>query len=135
MNKLTQLPKLDKILDLKREELECLALDLQSELPEIDQYCALYKLKFLIENRMQFLKDKALEGHLRRFEGSSKEGYNGFTVQIKVEKEYQFSDKVNEMETDKKKLGGLITAQKNLEKQDGTAKLINEKQLLTLTME
>lgn len=129
-----KLPELNSILDLKREELELLALELKSDLPEIDQYCALYKLKFLIEQRLASIKTNAIEEHLQRFNGSSKEGYNGFDVQIKTEKKYQFSYKIENLETDKKNLGKLITAQKNLEKQDGTAKLISEERNITLTM-
>ena len=125
---------LDKIIDLSKTDLEVLALDIKSDLPEVDQYCALYKLKYLIDQRLAYIKENALQGHLERFGGSSKESYNGFDVQIKSMGEYQFSDKVNKLEEDKRKLGKLITAQKALEKQDGTAKLIKESQNIALTM-
>ena len=133
MNKIT-LPKLNTVLDLSKTDLEVLALDIKSDLPEIDQYCALYKLKYLIDQRLAFIKENAIEGHLQRFEGSSREGYNGFDVQIKTISEYQFSDKVTDLGDKKKQLGKLITAQKALEKQDGTAKLIKESKNITLTM-
>lgn len=134
MNKAVKIPNLSNVLSLSKTDLEIMALDLKSDLPEIDQYCALYKLKYLIDQRLGYIKIKAIEGHLQRFEGSSREGYNGFEVQIKTEKEYQFSDTVTELEETKKNIGKQITATKNLEKANGTAKLISEKQNLALTM-
>lgn len=134
MNKPIKFPKLSSVLDMSKQDLECLALDLTSELPEIDQFCALYKLKFLIEQRLNVIKENAIKGHLERFSGSTREGYNGFDVQIKTDKEWQFSDKVTEFEEKKKQIGKELTAIKNLEKADGTAKLISEKTTIALTM-
>jgi hypothetical protein len=119
MENLIKLNNAEQITALTKTELEALALDLQTSLIPIDEFVSLYKLKYLIENRMRFIKDKAIADSFNCTIGNVE-------IKNKNENDYTFSPEVDKLEEQKKQIGKQITAQKNLEKTNGVAILKSE---------
>lgn len=102
--KKTELINLDNngiaILQQTKHELEKIALNLNSKLDRLTEYEALYKMKYLIDYRMQCIKDLALETFLEKYEGSQSEKENGFTATVRQLTDVIYSDEVKELETE-----------------------------------
>lgn len=120
------------ILKLSKAELEKSALNLKSNLDPLTEYEALYKLQHLIEYRMACLKELALETFITKFEGSQSEKDNGFTVTLKNQYEYTWSDKVKDLETEIKSLQSQLKQVKA--KESKTAKGNSKGESLALTL-
>lgn len=120
------------ILKLNKAELERSALNLKSNLDSLTEYEALYKLKHLIEYRMECLKELAVETFVNKFEGSQSEKDNGFTVTLKNQYTYNWSDKVKGLETEIKALQSQLKQVKEKEKDSAKGNRKGESLALTL---
>ena len=136
MKKQTELINLDNnglaILQQTKHELEKTALNLNSKLDRLTEYEALYKMKFLIDYRMQCIEDQALETFLEKYEGSQSEKDNGFTVTLKQLTDVCYSDEVKDLESEIKTLQNQLRQLKDREKK--TADRTVKGEILALTM-
>jgi hypothetical protein len=134
--KKTELINLDNnglaILQQTKHELERTALNLKSKLDKLTEYEALYKMKYLIDYRMQCIKDLALEKFTEKFEGSQSEKDNGFTVTLKQLTNVIYSDNVKDLESEIKALQNQLKQMKDREKK--TAGRTIKGEILALTM-
>jgi len=120
------------ILGLNKAEIERSALNLKSNLDKLTEYELLYKMKYLIEYRMECIKEQALEVFTEKFEGSQSEKDNGFTVTLKNQYEYNYSSDVTDLETEIKSLQSQLKQLKN--KQRESARGESKGELLALTL-
>lgn len=127
-------PVLPDIMHLNKTQLEVLAIDLKSNIAPIDEYVSLYKLNFLIQERMKNIKKKAKENYLESFKGVTDNTYLNFKISYRINREFQYSDAITKIEDEIKQMKKILTAEKNLEKQNGKAKLINEEGNLYLQL-
>lgn len=136
MKKQTELINLDDnglaILQQTKHELEKIALNLNSKLDRLTEYEALYKMKFLIDYRMQCIKEQALETFLEKYEGSQSEKENGYTVTVKQQTEIKYSDAVKDLESEIKLRTNELRQLKDREKK--TAERTVKGEILSLTM-
>ncbi len=136
MKKQTELINLDDnglaILQQTKHELEKIALNLNSKLDRLTEYEALYKMKFLIDYRMQCIKEQALETFLEKYEGSQSEKENGYTVTVKQQTEIKYSDAVKDLESEIKLRTNELRQLKDREKK--TAERTVKGEVLALTM-
>lgn len=99
------------ILLKSKAELQETAKSLKSNLDKLTEYEALYKLQFLIKERLDFLKDDAKQVFIDKFEGSQTEKENGFTITLKSVNEIIYRDDIQELiediEINKEKLKKL----------------------------
>lgn len=134
--KKTELINLDNngiaILQQTKHELEKIALNLNSKLDRLTEYEALYKMKFLIDYRMQCIKEQALETFLEKYEGSQSEKENGYTVTVKQQTEIKYSDAVKDLESEIKLRTNELRQLKDREKK--TADRTVKGEVLALTM-
>lgn len=134
--KKTELINLDNngiaILQQTKHELEKIALNLNSKLDRLTEYEALYKMKFLIDYRMQCIKEQALETFLEKYEGSQSEKENGYTVTVKQQTEIKYSDAVKDLESEIKLRTNELRQLKDREKK--TAERTVKGEILSLTM-
>jgi len=134
--KKTELINLDNngiaILQQTKHELEKIALNLNSKLDRLTEYEALYKMKFLIDYRMQCIKEQALETFLEKYEGSQSEKENGYTVTVKQQTEIKYSDAVKDLESEIKLRTNELRQLKDREKK--TAERTVKGEVLALTM-
>jgi len=120
------------ILGLNKAEIEKSALNLKSNLDKLTEYELLYKMKYLIEHRMECIKEQALEVFTEKFEGSASEKDNGFTVTLKNMYKYNYDEKVKSMEKQIKELQSELKKEKA--KQSETAKGKVKSELIALTL-
>lgn len=125
------IPKnLDGLIDLSKTNLEVLALDLESSHSPLDEYALLYKLKFLITERMEFIKPKAIDNYHNNFGGSTTEEYLKIKMQLRHSDEWEYSEAVDKQEEKIKQLQEVLKAQKQLEKSNGKAKRIGKPKVI-----
>jgi len=120
------------ILSKSKTELQETAKSLVSGLDKLTEYEALYKLQFLIKERLDFLKEDAKNTFIEKYSGSQTEKENGFVITLKSVNEIIYRDDIQqlteEIEIQKEKL-------KELKKQpDAVIEKINTGDLLTLTL-
>jgi len=120
------------ILSKSKSELQETAKSLVSGLDKLTEYEALYKLQFLIKERLDFLKEDAKNTFIEKYSGSQTEKENGFVITLKSVNEIIYRDDIQqlteEIEIQKEKL-------KELKKQpDAVIEKINTGDLLTLTL-
>lgn len=120
------------ILKFNKAELERSALNLKSNLDPLTEYEALYKMQHLIKYRMECLKELALETFTEKFEGSQSEKDNGFTVTLKNSYEYNYSDKVQDLESEIKSLQSQLKQMKDKERESARGGSKGESLALTL---
>lgn len=136
MKKQTELINLDDnglaILQQTKHELEKIALNLNSKLDRLTEYEALYKMKYLIDYRMQRIKDLALETFLEKYEGSQSEKENGFTATVRQLTDVIYSDEVKELETEIKARQSQLKQMR--ERESKTADRTVKGEVLALTM-
>ena len=136
MKKQTELINLDDnglaILQQTKHELEKIALNLNSKLDRLTEYEALYKMKYLIDYRMQRIKDLALETFLEKYEGSQSEKENGFTATVRQLTDVIYSDEVKELETEIKALQSQLKQMR--ERESKTADRTVKGEVLSLMM-
>ena len=136
MKKQTELINLDDnglaILQQTKHELEKIALNLNSKLDRLTEYEALYKMKYLIDYRMQCIKDLALETFLEKYEGSQSEKENGFTATVRQLTDVIYSDEVKELETEIKARQSQLKQMR--ERESKTADRTVKGEVLALTM-
>lgn len=136
MKKQTELINLDNnataILGITKAGLEKTALNLKSELDNLTLYEALYKLKYLIDYKMQCIKDQALETFLEKYKGSQSEKENGFTATVRQLTDVIYSDEVKELETEIKALQSQLKQMR--ERESKTADRTVKGEVLALTM-
>ena len=133
-NKLFSDTAFKDLVSKSKSDLEGLALDLKSDLTPLEETVAIKKLILLLENRLEFKKKDTKEEFLNESGGATRNTVYGFDIQLKRMKNYRFSDEVEAKVEIQKDLGKEITALKNLEKVNGTAKLIKEDTLLSFKM-
>ena len=94
-----------------KAELQETAKRLKSNLDRLTEYETLYKLAFLIKERLDFLKDDAKNTFIEKFSGSQTEKENGFTITLKSVNEIIYRDDIQELiediEINKEKLKKL----------------------------
>ena len=120
------------ILLKSKAELQETAKSLKSNLDKLTEYEALYKLQFLIKERLDYLKDDAKNTFIEKFSGSQTEKENGFTITLKSVNEIIYRDDIQELveEIEIKK-----TKLTELKKQpDAIIEKNNIGELLTLTL-
>ena len=76
------------------------AKSLKSNLDKLTEYEALYKLQFLIKERLDYLKDDAKNTFIEKFSGSQTEKENGFTITLKSVNEIIYRDDIQELAED-----------------------------------
>lgn len=85
------------ILLKSKAELQETAKSLKSNLDKLTEYEALYKLQFLIKERLDYLKDDAKNTFIEKFSGSQTEKENGFTITLKSVNEIIYRDDIQEL--------------------------------------
>ena len=85
------------ILLKSKAELQETAKSLKSNLDKLTEYEALYKLQFLIKERLDYLKDDAKQVFIEKFSGSQTEKENGFTITLKSVNEIIYRDDIQEL--------------------------------------
>lgn len=120
------------ILKQSKAGLEKSARDLKTRLDPLTEFEALYKLQYLIKYRMECVKEQAMETFKEKFEGSQTERENGFSITLKQQYEYNYSDKVKDIETEIKTLQAQLTQTKD--KQRETARGEVKSEILSLTL-
>lgn len=130
----TQLQTLPQILTLTKTQLNITVLDLDSGLSPLEEYSALYKLNYLTEQRMKYIKEKAQDDFLTRTGGDIKASFNGFDMSVKHTKEMEYTAEVTRLENEIKKLQAELKARKAYEKGTGEAKIVSNKHILSLEM-
>ena len=120
------------ILGLNKAEIEKSALNLKSNLDKLTEYELLYKMKYLIEYRMECIKEQALEVFTEKFEGSASEKDNGFTVTLKNMYKYNYDEKVKSMEKQIKELQSELKKEKAKQSESAKGKVKSELIALTL---
>jgi len=120
------------ILLKSKAELQETAKSLKSNLDKLTEYEALYKLQFLIKERLDYLKDDAKNTFIEKFSGSQTEKENGFTITLKSVNEIIYRDDIQELAED---IEIKKTKLSELKKQpDAVIEKINTGDLLTLTL-
>jgi len=122
------------ILALSKNDLTETARSLESKHDKLTEYEMLKKLSFLIEMRMEMIKDDAKENFLEKFGGSKNEKENGFVIMIKEYADYDYSKIVKKMDSQIKKLQAKLKKQKEIEKKSGSA-ITGKVKFNTLSME
>lgn len=125
----------NSILKLSKDNLLETARNLQSQEDPLTEFEMLKKLSFLIEMRMEMIKDDAKENFLEKFGGSKSERENGFVISMREMAVYDYSEIVKNMESEIKSLQESLKKQKEIEKKNGSAltgKVLSE--ILTLTL-
>lgn len=120
------------ILNLNKAELEKSALNLKSKLDPLTEYEALYKFEYFIKYRMECVKELALEKFTEKFEGSQSEKDNGFTVTLKNQYAYNYSDKIKDLEKQIKTLQSQVKELKDKERDSARGDVKSESLALTL---
>ena len=99
------------ILSKSKSELQETAKSLVSGLDKLTEYEALYKLQFLIKERLDFLKEDAKNTFIEKYSGSQTEKENGFVITLKSQNEIIYRDDIQELaeeiELKKEKLNQL----------------------------
>jgi len=99
------------ILSKSKSELQETAKSLVSGLDKLTEYEALYKLQFLIKERLDFLKEDAKNTFIEKYSGSQTEKENGFVITLKSVNEIIYRDDIQqlteEIEIQKEKLNQL----------------------------
>jgi len=99
------------ILSKSKSELQETAKSLVSGLDKLTEYEALYKLQFLIKERLDFLKEDAKNTFIEKYFGSQTEKENGFVITLKSQNEIIYRDDIQELaeeiELKKEKLNQL----------------------------
>ncbi len=85
------------ILLKSKTELQETAKSLKSNLDKLTEYEALYKLQFLIKERLDYLKDDAKNTFIEKFSGSQTEKENGFTITLKSVNKIIYRDDIQEL--------------------------------------
>ena len=120
------------ILLKSKAELQETAKSLKSNLDKLTEYEALYKLQFLIKERLDYLKDDAKNTFIEKFSGSQTEKENGFTITLKSVNEIIYRDDILELAEDIEIKKTKLT---ELKKQpDAIIEKNNIGELLTLTL-
>ena len=99
------------ILDVTKHDLEKIGLNLKSDLEPITEYSALKKMLYLIDYRMQVIKDQAIENFAEKFGGSKTEKLHGITITLKELTKVSYSDKVQDLEAEIKKADREVTGE------------------------
>ena len=120
------------ILLKSKAELQETAKSLKSNLDKLTEYEALYKLQFLIKERLDYLKDDAKNTFIEKFSGSQTEKENGFTITLKSVNKIIYRDDIQELIEDIEIKKTKLT---ELKKQpDAIIEKNNIGELLTLTL-
>lgn len=120
------------ILLKSKAELQETAKSLKSNLDKLTEYEALYKLQFLIKERLDYLKDDAKNTFIEKYSGSQTEKENGFTITLKSVNEIIYRDDILELAEDIEIKKTKLT---ELKKQpDAIIEKNNIGELLTLTL-
>ena len=85
------------ILDVTKHDLEKIGLNLKSDLEPITEYSALKKMQYLIDYRMQVIKDKAIENFAEKFGGSKTEKLHGITIPLQELTEVGYSKEIQNL--------------------------------------
>ena len=120
------------ILNLNKAELDRSALNLKTKLDPLTEFEALYKFRHLVEYRMECVKELALEKFTEKFEGSQSEKDNGFTVTLKNQYAYNYSDKIKDLEKQIKTLQSQVKELKDRERDSARGDVKSESLALTL---
>lgn len=124
----------EDILLLSKEKLTQLARDLEVSYDSLKDYEILFKLRYLAETRLEVLKKPAMEMFLEKFGGSTTERENGFSITYSERNTYEYSEDVKKLEEKMEKLKMRISAMKEEEKSNGTAKKIKSQNILAFTL-
>lgn len=125
----------NSILKLSKDNLLETARNLQSQEDALTEFEMLKKLSFLIEMRMEMIKDDAKENFLEKFGGSKTERENGFVISMREMSKYDYSEIVKNMESEIKSLQESLKKQKEIEKKNGsclTGEVLSETLTFTL---
>ncbi len=120
------------ILPISKTKLIDMAKAMQSNLDSLTEKEALYKLKFLIDTRLDCIKESAKEIFTERFGGSQTEKENGFILTLKSVNEYKYSDEVQCLEDEIELLKSQLKQMKDKERKN--AEIINTTDQLTFTL-
>jgi len=120
------------ILEVTKHDLEKIGLNLKSDLEPITEYSALKKMLYLIDYRMQFIKDQAIENFAEKFGGSKTEKLHGITITLKELTKVSYSDKVQDLEAEIKLLQNQLKQAKAMEIKKADREVTGETLSLTL---
>ena len=120
------------ILEVTKHDLEKIGLNLKSDLEPITEYSALKKMLYLIDYRMQVIKDQAIENFAEKFGGSKTEKLHGITITLKELTNVVYSDKVQDLEAEIKLLQNQLKQAKAMEIKKAEREVTGETLSLTL---
>ena len=120
------------ILEVTKHDLEKIGLNLKSDLEPITEYSALKKMLYLIDYRMQVIKDQAIENFAEKFGGSKTEKLHGITITLKELTKVSYSDKVQDLEAEIKLLQNQLKQAKAMEIKKAEREVTGETLSLTL---
>jgi len=120
------------ILEVTKHDLEKIGLNLKSDLEPITEYSALKKMLYLIDYRMQVIKDKAIENFAEKFGGSKTEKLHGITITLKELTKVSYSDKGQDLEAEIKLLQNQLKQAKAMEIKKADREVTGETLSLTL---
>jgi len=136
MKKQTELINLDSnavaILEVTKTGLEKVAQSLHSDLEPITEYSALKKMQYLIDYRMQWIKDNAIENFAEKFGGSKTEKLHGITITLKELTKVVYSEEIQKLEAEIKLLNNQLKQAKAMEIKKAEREVTGETLSLTL---
>lgn len=120
------------ILPFSKAKLIAMAKAMKSNLDPLTEKEALYKLNFLIDTRLEYIKEEAKENFVDKFGGSQTEKENGFIISLKSVNEYKYSEYVQRLEADLESLKSTIKNQKDAEREN--AEVVKTNEVLAFTL-
>lgn len=131
---LTTLDNLQLINKLFKADLDRLALNLKTDLNRVDKMTMLRKFEYLIKKIIEDDKDFLIEYFQQTYGGSSYEIINGCGINLKSISEYEYSENVKDLESEIKMLQEQCKQMKEKERKNGTAKKINQSEIISITL-
>ena len=131
---LTTLDNLQLINKLFKADLDRLALNLKTDLNRVDKMTMLRKFEYLTKKIIEDDKDFLIEYFQQTYGGSSYEIINGCGINLKSISEYEYSENVKDLESEIKMLQEQCKQMKEKERKNGTAKKINQSEIISITL-
>ena len=131
---LTTLDNLQLINKLFKADLDRLALNLKTDLNRVDKMTMLRKFEYLTKKIIEDDKDFLIEYFKQTYGGSSYEIINGCGINLKSISEYEYSENVKDLESEIKMLQEQCKQMKEKERKNGTAKKINQSEIIAITL-
>lgn len=137
MSKLINLTS-ETLIQQSKQDLDNYVLDIINKIPEkleLDYYMLAYKFEYIAKQlKDSCLKTRAKDRFIGQFHGSKTETANGFKMSLVETKEYEYSNKVKDIEKRIKNLQADLKAAKDKEKTNEIAKEVGSNTILKMTL-